>query len=240
MKTAETWLPIFRAGDYRDQGKGVYTRSDLDTIARNYADKYHEAPLVIGHPATNAPAYGWVESLKRNGDVLMAKFRDVAESFVELWTEKRFNKFSASFYHDLDGRGKYLRHVGALGAMPPGVKALPNVEFAGGKNHSEIAISFDDLFKTPSVEYEAQAGAEYDASADEYREYGLDRKTYIDVYAGRKAVEAFNEVRAGRRAVPEAFAESSVEDLFSEFNRYETAYRNAGICEAEFVRVMTK
>lgn len=59
------WIEIFRAGDYGPKGR--YSEADLDRIASSYDPALHEAPVVIGHPEHDRPAYGWVEALKREG-----------------------------------------------------------------------------------------------------------------------------------------------------------------------------
>ena len=38
---------------------------------------------MIGHPEANAPAYAWIDSLRRVCDRLQAKLRDIAPSFRE-------------------------------------------------------------------------------------------------------------------------------------------------------------
>ncbi|MBZ5597452.1 MAG: hypothetical protein LAN83_03945 [Acidobacteriia bacterium] len=125
------WIEIFRSGDYGEKGR--YTPADLDVLVNNYNPAQHEAPLVIGHPQDDAPAYGWVESLKRAGDTLLAKFKQVTPEFVKAFGEGRFKKRSVAFYRGADGRPLSLRHVGFLGAAIPSVKGLADVTFSEGK-----------------------------------------------------------------------------------------------------------
>ncbi|MFZ5998059.1 MAG: hypothetical protein ACOYW7_11325, partial [Nitrospirota bacterium] len=86
------------------------------------------APIVIGHPKDNAPAYGWVEALKREGETLYMKMKDVVPQFADMLKEKLFKKRSISLYAD-----GTLRHVGWLGAMPPAVKGLADAAFSEGE-----------------------------------------------------------------------------------------------------------
>ena len=118
------WIEIFRAGSYP---QGEITEEDIDEIVKNYDPTYHEAPVVIGHPEHDSPAYGWVSKLKRVGKSLFAKFRDVTDELKELVRAGRYKKISVALYPDLDGKGLYLRHVGFLGAQPPQVKGLEPV-----------------------------------------------------------------------------------------------------------------
>lgn len=121
------WVEIFRAGDYGD--KGVFDENDLDRVIANYDPDTHEAPACIGHPADNAPAYGWASRLMRSGKTLLAKFKEVDPAFERAVKAGRFKKRSAAFYLGSDGKIAGLRHVGFLGAQPPEVKGLKNLSF---------------------------------------------------------------------------------------------------------------
>ncbi|HLJ89564.1 MAG TPA: hypothetical protein VKZ53_22330 [Candidatus Angelobacter sp.] len=89
------WIELFRAGDYGD--KGSYTTSDIDKMIALYDPGKHEAPVVVGHPKDDAPAYGWVEKLRRVGDVLQGKLKQVPSAFEELVRAGSFKKRSISF-----------------------------------------------------------------------------------------------------------------------------------------------
>lgn len=124
------WIPVFRTGTHIDS-KGVertWTDNDLSKIAASYAANQHgtpnEAAVVIGHPETNSPAYGWVDSLKKEGNLLYAKTKKLVPEFVEMVKQGLFKNRSISLRSDLS-----LRHIGFLGAMPPAVKGLPNIQF---------------------------------------------------------------------------------------------------------------
>lgn len=134
-------IAIFKTGQHADSHGNVLdaTPDYLRAIAESYQPALHEAPAVIGHPADNAPAYGWVQSLAFNDadGVLYADFSQVEPQFAELLKAGRFKKRSASFYppgHPANPTPDrpYLRHVGFLGAQPPAVKGL--ADFADGDN----------------------------------------------------------------------------------------------------------
>ena len=122
-------VEVFRAGDHTDSAgrRRTFTEADLDKIAA-YDPSRHEAPMVIGHPQDNAPAYGWVERAYREGGSLLVDFKDVAPEFADLVKAGRFKKRSISLYPDGS-----LRHVGFLGATPPALKGLKDVQFAEGE-----------------------------------------------------------------------------------------------------------
>lgn len=130
-------IEIFRAGTRQDANGNTVTitADDLKTIAANYSAQYHEAPIVIGHPKHDNPAYGWIKGLVAEGEVLKAEPQQVDSEFAELVREGKFKKISAAFYlpnsaNNPKPEGFYLRHVGFLGAMPPAVKGLKDPVFA--------------------------------------------------------------------------------------------------------------
>lgn len=116
-----------------------FSESDLAASAAAYDPAKHEAPIVIGHPKHDAPAYGWVKSLATAEDGLQAEPHQVDAAFAELVEAGRYKKISASFYlpdapnNPVPGV-YYLRHVGFLGAQPPAVKGLKAAEFADAED----------------------------------------------------------------------------------------------------------
>lgn len=133
------WVAIFRAGDYGEKGK--WTRGDLDEVVANFSAGEWAPPAVFGHPKEDSPAHGWVSELRRNGDVLEAKFTNVSDELEGSVKDMRFPNRSAAFYLDPKGKGPALRHVGFLGATPPEVKGLEPIQFSDGEF---VAIEFDE------------------------------------------------------------------------------------------------
>lgn len=133
-------MVIFTSGLHTDNkgNQREYTDADLDKTVQLYDSKKHEAPLVIGHPTDNAPAYGWIDKLKRVGKELIAIPKQVNEDFKKMIQDGAFKKRSASFYSDGS-----LRHVGFLGAMPPAIKGMPDFAFNEVKEFSEF--EFDNF-----------------------------------------------------------------------------------------------
>jgi hypothetical protein len=134
-----TAIEIFRSGKHEaTSGETItFSAADLASIASGYDPAAHEAPVVVGHPKMDAPAYGWIEGLRVEGNALLAEPKQVDPQFAELLKAGRFKKVSAAFYRPDDpGNPKpgayYLRHVGFLGAMPPAIKGLKQAEFGEG------------------------------------------------------------------------------------------------------------
>lgn len=140
-------IEIFRPGTHTDmRGASLsFSENDLAAMADAYDPGVHEAPIVIGHPETTAPAWGWVKGLSAHDGRLLAEPDQLDPAFAELVKAGRYKKVSASFYRpDSAANPKpgvyYLRHVGFLGAQPPALKGLAPVSFAGADNDS---VTFD-------------------------------------------------------------------------------------------------
>jgi len=123
----ENWIEVFRAGTHTAMNgtTRTWTEQDLDDAVAAYDPAQHEAPLVVGHPQDNAPAYGWVAAVKREGSRLLIQPHQLDPAFREMVKTGRFKKRSISFYADGS-----IRHIGFLGAQPPAVKGLKDVQFS--------------------------------------------------------------------------------------------------------------
>lgn len=146
-------LLIFRAGTHTamDGTTLEFTERDLRACAAAYDPAVHEAPLVVGHPKDNSPAWGWVSKAAVHGGVLGVIPRQVDPNFEEAVAAGRYKKLSASFYlPDSPANPKpgvlYLRHVGFLGGQAPAVKGLPGVEFS---DSDEGVIEFSEDIAAP-------------------------------------------------------------------------------------------
>jgi len=109
--------------------------ASLDTIkalASSYKESGHDAPVVIGHPKDNSPAYGWVKSLREEDGNLYADL-EVQDSLVDLIERKIYPKRSVSFYMS---EPPLFRHLGLLGGIPPQVKGLEDITLA--ESDSEV------------------------------------------------------------------------------------------------------
>lgn len=133
-------IEVFRAGTHVDStgNTRTFTPQDVQAMAAAYDPARHEAPLTLGHPDADRPAYGWVKSLSATNDGrLLMQVDRLDQTFAEGVKASRYKKRSASFYPPLapnnpsPGRW-YLRHVGWLGAQPPAVQGLADVNFGTG------------------------------------------------------------------------------------------------------------
>lgn len=136
-------IAIFKPGKHAPNTPN-FSLADVKRIASTYDPGKHEAPVVVGHPKTNAPAFGWVDKLSvGKGGVLFAHLKDVNQGFAKMVKDGAFRKISASIYkpsaRNNPAKGGFsLRHVGFLGAAPPAVQGLPAVSFAAGDDDSFV------------------------------------------------------------------------------------------------------
>lgn len=134
------WIQISREGIFKDS-KGVerdLNGNFLKQVVANFQE--NNAPAVIGHPKDNTPAFGWVSALRLNNGVLEAQFSETDDDFEQMVAEGKFKKRSASFY--VEGKPR-LKHVGFLGAMPPAIKGLRDIQFNDGESVT-VEISFNE------------------------------------------------------------------------------------------------
>ncbi len=145
-------IHIFKTGKHTAMS-GVsiqFSEADLIACAQAYDPAIHEAPLTVGHPKDNAPAYGWVKSLSYADGELSAERHQVDPEFAEMVQAGRFKKVSAAFYTPDSAANPvpgvyYLRHVGFLGAQPPAVKGLKQAEFADSDEGIVEFSEWDDV-----------------------------------------------------------------------------------------------
>jgi hypothetical protein len=141
---------ICRPGIFVDaNGRQVeLSEAALREMATSYNPKLRRAPLVIGHPKMDDPAFGWVKELDYRDGALVALTEKVDEDFAVAVQAGRYANRSASFYvpdssnNPTPGRF-YLKHVGFLGARQPAVDGLKPLEFSAleGDDANDLVVS---------------------------------------------------------------------------------------------------
>lgn len=147
-------IEIFKAGTrIADDGAAhTITPADIAAAAKNYDPTVREAPLCVGHPKDNKPAFGWVSRLSATGDSLRMHVKDVVPQFAEMVNNKLYKARSSSFYHPKHPNnptpGKwYLRHVAFLGAQQPAIAGL--ADFADAEDG---VVNFSESLTQPQKE----------------------------------------------------------------------------------------
>lgn len=144
-------IEIFKAGTHKPMGgePQSFSPGDLDTIVTQNNGK--EVPLVVGHPKTEDPAYGWAKKFGREGDTLYAEVEEIDPEFAQLVNDGKFRNVSISLNKDMS-----LRHIGFLGATPPAVKGLKPAKFSDGEDY----MVFGEEEVTPPAQAEPPAPAD--------------------------------------------------------------------------------
>lgn len=183
-------IEVFKVGEFKDSSGQEFNCSleELKTICNTYNEAVSKddsliAPIVKGHPDNNDPAYGWVEFLEVEGDSLWATIKDVDLNFAQEVREKKYQKVSISVYPE----NLMLRHIGFLGAVPPAVKGLANVDFSeldkkGRKavNYYSDFLNFEEIApqkenENPKKEEEAKQDDAFNFSINLIEKYKRDK-----------------------------------------------------------------
>lgn len=172
MAKATRTIEIFRPGTHTTSAGAelTFTAADVRRIAESYDAAAAPAPVVIGHPTEDAPAFGWVSALRYDGDAerLRSDLGELAPEFTTMVADGKFKRVSAAFFgpkHPSNPKpgGYYLRHVGFLGAAAPAVTGLKPVHFAAAEG--EIL----------TVEFNAASGYVVARAFRALREYLIDK-----------------------------------------------------------------
>ena len=197
------WIEVFKGGQQTDS-KG--RKHDGDKVIERALSTFNAAeyspPLVIGHPKTDSPAFGWIggvrKTVKNGVNHLEAGLKQIYPEVAQMVKDGLFKKVSASFYED--GR---LRHVGLLGAAAPAVKGLADVAFTEG------AECFD--FESP---VKAEASSTFtEADLERARAEG---RAEVERAHRRAGVSAKVDSLVNSGHLPPAFVEAGFKD-FCEF-----------------------
>lgn len=209
-------VEILKVGTWTDsRGRTrTFTEEDLERIVKKYNEQTdHEAPLVIGHPKDNSPAYGWVERLEKRGQSIYAIIKPTVQEFVDWVRQGLYKKVSISLYED-----DLLRHVGFLGGMPPAVKGLAPIELSEAQEEYEMENFFSeeqsknnysevDMEDTRIKELEKQV-MELQKELSDYAE----RERQKDELIAKLKQEIESLQQEKRRAEHEAFCESLIHE----------------------------
>lgn len=144
-----TLIKLMRPGSFTSM-EGVkvsFSQADLEGSAAAYDVASDPAPLVVGHPKHDAPAFGWVKDVVFQDGHLCA-VPDPAKldpAFAEAVNAGRFPKVSGKFYLADDPNNPkpgtlYLKNIGFLGGAAPAVKGLGTVAFEEERDAATITI----------------------------------------------------------------------------------------------------
>lgn len=216
-----TLIHIFKPGTHQPmEGEPItFTLAHFQATASAYNMDTHEAPLVVGHPKHNNPAYGWVKQIVATPEGLFIEPHQVDGEFQEMVKAGRFKKISPSFYEPDEPTNPvpgvyYLRHVGFLGAIPPSVKGLKPAEFAdGGKG---IVIFNEEKPMADETTQPDKKGLLAKLIAFLTKELGEDKAAEIITEEGAQAITEAVKEAAPEKAKTELPSNAGADELLPE------------------------
>jgi len=230
MKTlVGQWMDIFRAGAHHG-GDATFSAADIQQIVDNFDPSQFEVPAVLGHPKHDDPAFGWFSELRRQGDKLQGKPRQMVPEFENAVLDGRFPSRSVKLSKDAV-RGWVLKHVGFLGAQLPEVKGLTPISFAAeDKDAIEIEFSEETGMTVEQIRESMNQWWE-----EKFGKKTETPKTFSESDAQRIATEAVTAAIAPLEARLKA-----QEASFSERNVALATSESAQRCETALARVKAK
>jgi|CXWL01.1.fsa_nt_gi hypothetical protein len=132
-------VEIFRVGTWNGD---TYTSEDLDNMVNNFQALKTEqsVPIKLGHDENQKllqkdgyPSAGWITSVKRVGDKLLASAKDVPQAVYDLIRSGAYKKVSSEIYPTFkDATGNVhktvLRAIALLGSDVPAVQGLADIQ----------------------------------------------------------------------------------------------------------------
>lgn len=120
-------------------GKATLTRDLFDEVVRNFSGR---VPVLVGHPhwilGAKEKVDGWVVGLIHDNGRLLASLEVTPETFAAV-RDKRLVQRSVGLYRRKRGEVSqtYLGHLALLGASPPAVEGMEELQFSAGPCVSE-------------------------------------------------------------------------------------------------------
>lgn len=146
IKGVEIFAPGTHNGD-------AYTERDIDDMVDAAAKLDFRPAIKVGHTKNDnpgAPAYGYVENLRKQGGKLVADLTDMHDSVVDAIRSKAYDRLSSEIYFNLKRGGnqyrRALKAVALLGSEVPAVASLVplhKMEFAAEGYESLSALEQD-------------------------------------------------------------------------------------------------
>ena len=142
-------VEIFAPGTHNGE---EYTEQDVDDMVAAAAKLDFRPAIKIGHTkdAPGAPAYGYVENIRKAGGKLVADLTDMHDSVVDAIRSKAYDRLSSEIYMNLKRGGQTFRRalkaVALLGAEVPAVAnlvPLHKMEFAAAAGEYEAMAERD-------------------------------------------------------------------------------------------------
>ncbi len=155
-------VEIFRVGTWNGD---TYTAKDLDAMVDAFDKIGFRPPLKLGHKEeSDAPAFGWVRSIRRVGEKLIADFMDLPKTIFDAIKQRRFDTVSIEAYWNLKRNKqtfpRVLKAVSLLGSTIPAVSGLKPLRDSFSNLMADVHVyqlSTEDLSMGTKTEDERKA-----------------------------------------------------------------------------------
>ena len=126
-------IPFLKPGKFpSSNGSVTFSEEDMNKIIEATKNREYQNdtfPIVIGHPKTDSPAWGWIkkDAITNSNDILiaLAEEENLNEDFIKWHKKGLYKTVSAKLRKDYS-----IAHIGFLGAQPPAVTGLPAISLA--------------------------------------------------------------------------------------------------------------
>jgi hypothetical protein len=156
-------VPIFKIGFHNNLKFGA---KELEEMERNFKllkkeNPDFQVPIKLGHHMEEKPAAGWMENIRRVGNVLVADFVDMPSSVHELIKNKTFKNRSIEVIRNFVDSGnkklgRVIKGIALLGSSLPAVNLpdIPHHSFGTGMDFDEIV--YEDIHDKSGQESETK------------------------------------------------------------------------------------
>lgn len=218
-------MEVFASGKWHGD---EYTEKDLVDIVTNFNElKDSVKPfLKLGHQGKEEqPALGWVDSMRVQGNKIIASVRDIPQIVFEAITKKLYNRVSSEIYWNYKAHtGKtynyVLKAVALLGASVPEVKTLNDLTTYLSEQMADKILVFGEALKFECKEENAMPD-----NVEQIKKFEEDLKAAKDAEtaalakatAAEQELKTFKEsenkkARDAKQNEVKAFCEQAVKD----------------------------
>lgn len=163
-KTSLLNREIFSIGTWRGSRTVAVDSAMLDDMVSSFNSLApvggFDVPIKLGHnKRIGEPAFGWVQNLRREGDVVLADFMDMDPVIVEQVEQKRYNAVSVEIWPEVEYGGKTFTNVlggiALLGAEWPAVKGLKRLATFSADNGIQLSKEENDVTTFTQEQHDA-------------------------------------------------------------------------------------
>lgn len=197
-------MEVFASGKWHGD---EYTTQDLADIVANFNELRDSVKpfLKLGHQSKEEqPALGWVESMRVQGNKIIASVRDIPQIVFEAITKKLYNRVSSEIYWNYKAHtGKtynyVLKAVALLGASVPEVKTLNDLTTYLSEQSADRLLVFSEAQKIDLNEKEDNSMPDNNEQIKKFEE-DLKAAKDAETAALAKATAAEQELRTFKEA----------------------------------------